>query len=169
MINSTITKKANKIKCLALDVDGVLTDGSIIINSDGQDIKHFNAQDGQGMKLLQNAGITVAIISARKSQAVIHRMKELGVTHIYLGQHNKIAALEDLLKQLNIKTDEVAYAGDDLPDLPVMQRIGLSIAVNNAIEEIKAIADWQTPHDGGKGAVRDICNLLLKANSIHHQ
>ena len=110
-------------QCLALDVDGVLTDGRLIIDSQGNESKQFHTQDGQGIKNLQRAGICVAIISARSSHAVTYRMKELGVNHVYQGQKNKMTALEHLLSTLNIKAHEMAYAGDDLPDIPVIKTV----------------------------------------------
>ena len=154
------------IKCLALDVDGVLTDGRLIIDNQGNESKQFHTQDGMGIKNIQRAGITVAIISARSSQAVSYRMKELGIHHIYQGQKNKITALEHLLLALNIKAHEVAYAGDDLPDIPVIKTVGLGIAVANAVPEVKHVANWLTSQSGGQGAVREICDLLMHSNSL---
>lgn len=162
MTQSTLLKQIKSIKCLILDVDGVLTDGRITLDNQGNESKTFNVQDGLGLKLIQKANIIPAIISKRASQAVIIRAQELNIQHVYLHQSDKIAAFNDLLATLNITADQCAYAGDDLPDIPVMQQVGFSIAVANAATEVKNIADWETIRSGGHGAVRDICNLLLQ-------
>ena len=150
------------IKCLILDVDGVLTDGSIWLNEQGQEFKQFYVQDGLGIQRLQRSGIPVAVISGRSSGSVTARMKELQVKYVYQGCFDKLQNFNLLIKELGIKPQEVAYMGDDLPDLPVMQLAGLSIAVANACPEVKAIAHWQTEKSGGHGAVREVCDRLLK-------
>ncbi len=149
------------IKCLILDVDGVLTDGTIWLNEQGTELKRFHIHDGLGIKRLQQAGITVAIISGRSSGSVTARMAELQVRHVYQGCADKLFIFNKLIKELGIESKEVAYMGDDLPDLPVMQVVGLSIAVANACPEVKAVAHWQTVKNGGEGAVREACERLL--------
>lgn len=150
------------IKLLILDVDGVLTDGKLYFSSQGETIKAFHVHDGLGIKQLMALGVVVAIISSRNSEIVSLRMQELGVTHVYQGQKNKLLAFEKLLAELQLTDDQVAYVGDDLPDLPVMQRVGLAIAVANAVPEIKAIADWQCQQRGGDGAVREVSDRLCQ-------
>lgn len=159
---AAIAQKIEKIKLLILDVDGVLTDGKIWLTPDGNEMKSFHTHDGMGIKNLQNAGIAVAVISSRNSAIVTTRMQELGVQHIYQGQVSKIAAFEELLSLLNLSKDAVAYVGDDLPDLPVMTQVGLSIAVANAVARVKQQSDWETQQIGGYGAVREVCDLILQ-------
>lgn len=154
------------IQCLILDVDGVLTDGAIWLSDQGVESKRFYIQDGVGIKRLQNAGVTVAIISGRSSHSVSLRMAELQVKHVYQGCTDKLEIFNKLIKKLNITPKEVAYMGDDLPDLPVMQVVGLPIAVANACREIKAVAHWQTQAAGGAGAVREACDHLLAEHII---
>lgn len=154
------------IKCLILDVDGVLTDGGIWITEQGVELKRFHIQDGLGIKRLQSAGIIVAIISGRQSACVTARMSELQVKYVYQGCADKLATFKLLLKELRLQPTEVAYMGDDLPDLPVMEVVGLSIAVANACPEVKAIARWHTIKNGGEGAVREICDRLIKTAAI---
>lgn len=149
------------IKCLILDVDGVLTDGTIWLTEEGKELKRFHIQDGLGIKRLQSAGITVAIISGRSSGGVTARMAELKVTHVYQGCSDKLIVFNKLINELGITPSEVAYIGDDLPDLPVMQVVGLSIAVANACPEVKACSHWVTEKNGGDGAVREACDRLL--------
>lgn len=149
------------IKCLILDVDGVLTDGGIWLSAHGEEFKRFHIHDGVGIKRMQNAGITVAVISGRSSGSVSARMAELNVRHVYQGCSDKLSVFNKLIKELQIKPAEVAYIGDDLPDLPVMQVVGLSIAVANACPEVKAAAHWLTEKAGGSGAVREACDKIL--------
>ncbi len=149
------------IKCLILDVDGVLTDGAIWLTEEGKELKRFHTHDGVGIKRLQNAGVIIAIISGRSSASVTARMAELQVRHVYQGCADKLAVFNELIHRLGIKASETAYVGDDLPDLPVMQAAGLSIAVANACPEVKAAAQWHTEKTGGAGAVREVCDRLL--------
>ncbi len=152
----------NAIKLLILDVDGVMTDGTIGFTPDGKEYKFFNTQDGLGIKRLQQHGIAVAIISGRSSDIVSYRAQELGIKHVFQGQQNKLAALQALQDQLNIEPRQIAHMGDDLPDLEIMKKVGLGIAVANAVDDVKAIADWHTTRSGGAGAVREACDLILK-------
>lgn len=161
MINKRIREKAAQIKLLILDVDGVLTDGKIWFTASGEALKCFHIHDGYGIKKLQKAGITVAIISSRGNKALISRLNELNIKHYYLDQENKLDCYLTLIEQLDINPEQVAYVGDDLPDLPIMQQVGLSIAVANAVPIIRKTADWHTQRSGGKGAVREVCDLIL--------
>ncbi len=154
-----------RIKLLILDVDGVLTDGGLWFSAQGEDLKRFHVQDGLGLQNLQRSGVIIAIISGRVSQAVTRRMAELKITHVYQGCADKYSVFIQLIRELGISPQETAYIGDDLPDLPVMQAVGLSIAVANACPEVKAIAMWQSILPGGMGAVREICDRLLKISS----
>ncbi|PCJ46131.1 MAG: 3-deoxy-manno-octulosonate-8-phosphatase KdsC [Gammaproteobacteria bacterium] len=172
MEDSSIKALAGNIKLLICDVDGVLTKGEVILDNKQGEEKAFNIKDGLGFKLLQQAGINIAIITGRNSSIVDRRMAELGVSLVYQGQKNKIAAYEELLSKLEIQPEQVAYMGDDLPDLPLMRRSGLGIAVADAHFFVKEKADWITSSDGGYGAARDVADLILDAkgllNDIHN-
>ncbi len=161
-----IQTKLKKIKLLLLDVDGILTDGSIMYTGNGEEIKTFNAKDGLGIKLLINAGIKVGIITGRKSKALTSRCEDLGIDLVFDGIQNKINALETILKQTAITPEETAFAGDDLPDLPVMKRVGLSMTVPDASSHVIDRADFVTAFKGGHGAVREICEDILKAKNL---
>lgn len=158
-----IIQKAKQIKLVIFDVDGVLTDGRLFFDQKGTEYKSFNAKDGQGLKLLMQSGVQVAIISGRKSKAVEIRMKNLGIPHVYQGHENKISAFAALCKDLNIKPEEAAHVGDDLPDLAIMSRAGLAIAVQDAHQEVIKRADWQTHLQGGQGAAREVCDFIMQA------
>jgi 3-deoxy-D-manno-octulosonate 8-phosphate phosphatase (KDO 8-P phosphatase) len=158
-----ILDRAAKIKLLVFDVDGVLTDGRLIVGDDGQEYKSFFSKDGLGIKMLLKTGVEVAVITARTSKVVIHRMENLVIEHIYQGQLEKLPAFESILKELNISAEEAAYVGDDVIDLPVMLRAGLAITVEDAHPLAKQHAHWQTPQRGGRGAARDVCELIMQA------
>jgi len=158
-----ILKQAKKIKLVIFDVDGVLTDGSLFFGDDGQEYKAFYSRDGLGIKLLQRTGVEVGVITARSSKLVNHRMENLGIKHLYQGRLDKIAAFNDLVSKLGVNADETAYAGDDVIDLPVMKKVGLAIAVQDAHPFVKKHAHWITEHNGGRGAARDICELIMEA------
>ena len=153
------------ISLLALDVDGVLTDGSFSLSDDGVESKRFNTQDGFGIRRLLSAGVAVAVISGRRSRAVELRMAELEVPHVFLGCKDKVAAFEDLIAELGIDASAAAFAGDDVPDLPLLTRVGLPIAVANAVVEVRDACALTTRASGGSGAVREICDLLLSARA----
>ncbi len=155
--------KAKKLKLLILDVDGVLTDGKLFFDDQGIEYKSFHARDGHGIKLLQRTGVVVAVISGRKSASVALRMKSLGIEYVYQGHEDKIAAFEEVVKKVGCRTEQVAHVGDDLLDLPIMVRVGLSIAVNDAVKQVKEFADWSTSLSGGEGAVREVCDLIMQA------
>jgi 3-deoxy-D-manno-octulosonate 8-phosphate phosphatase (KDO 8-P phosphatase) len=158
-----INRLARKIKLIIFDVDGVLTDGGLYFSDAGLELKRFNSLDGLGIKLLQENGIEPAVISARQSKNVEYRMKNLGIRHFYQGQNDKVIAFKTLLKNLSLTPEQVAYMGDDVIDLPVMTKVGLPIAVANAHDLVKANAKIITQKMGGHGAVREICDFLLKA------
>lgn len=161
--STTILQKASRIRLAAFDVDGVLTNGELIFTADGIEQKRFHVHDGLGLKMLQKSGCEIAIITSRQSTVVASRMDELGIRHVYQGREDKQACLLALMKQLGLTAEAVAYAGDDIIDLPAMQQAGLAIAVANAHPFVRARADWTTTLAGGAGAVREICDLLLRA------
>jgi len=161
--------KARGIALLALDVDGVLTDGKLHFGNAGEELKGFSILDGLGIKLLQNQGVEVAIITGRQSQLVTRRATDLGIKYIMQGREDKLTALDELLQQLELTRDQAAYVGDDLPDLSAICHARLGIAVANAYPPLKQQADWVTGNAGGCGAVREVCDLLLIANGKYSQ
>lgn len=158
--------KAKKIKIIAFDIDGVMTDGSLTFLEDGREIKTFNAKDGQGVVMLNKAGFKTAIITARDNGTVLHRAEILNITKLFMGQKNKLKALDLLCEEFGAAYENVAYMGDDYPDLCVIERVGLSCAPKDAIEEVKQKASVVSNFGGGKGAVREFCDFILKANNI---
>jgi 3-deoxy-D-manno-octulosonate 8-phosphate phosphatase (KDO 8-P phosphatase) len=158
-----VLEKAKKLKLLILDVDGVLTDGRLFFDNDGNEYKSFHARDGHGIKLLRQTGVEVAVISGRKSNSVALRMKALGIEHVYQGHENKIAAFNELIQKAGVTVEQTAHVGDDLLDLPIMIRVGLAIAVNDANFVVKQHADWCTDLPGGQGAVREVCDFIMQA------
>ncbi|MDJ0904801.1 MAG: HAD-IIIA family hydrolase [Woeseiaceae bacterium] len=153
------------IRLVAFDVDGVFTDGRFYLSDDGVESKAFHTQDGFGIRKLINAGIEVAVISGRRSGAVERRMAELGVAHVIQGCRDKVAALDDLLATLRLTSEQCAFVGDDIPDLPLLQAVGFSVAVANAVAEVREHCDYTTTAAGGAGAVREVCELVLGAGS----
>lgn len=160
-ILNDLSLKAQKIQCLVCDVDGVLTDGLIHMDNQGNEIKTFSIQDGMGLKLLMAAGIKIAVITTSSHAAIDRRIHQLGIPYYFPGQIDKRPAFDQLQLTLNLPDDAFAYIGDDLPDLPIIRKVGLGIAVANAVHQVKAAADWQTEQSGGRGAVRAVCELLL--------
>ena len=158
-----ILNLAKIIKLVVFDVDGVLTDGSLFFGDDGQEYKAFYSRDGLGIKLLQRTGVEVGIITARSSQLVNHRMENLGIEHLYQGRLDKITAFKEMITKLNVSPEQTAYVGDDVVDLPVMKQVGLAIAVQDAHPFVKKHAHWITEHNGGRGAARDVCELIMEA------
>ena len=159
-----IRERAARVKLAVFDVDGVLTDGTLVYAEDQRQIKAFHVHDGFGLKRLLENGVEVAIITARMSHLVTERMAELGVAHVYQGQKDKLACLRQLCEALNLALDEVSYTGDDLPDLRAMRHVGLSIAVADAHPWVREHAHWRTRRDGGHGAVREVCDLVIAAH-----
>ena len=160
----TLIDRIKALKLVIFDIDGVFTNGVLTFCEDGKEYKTFHVHDGLGVKNLMRHNIKVAIISGRKTNIVQRRFSELGVEHIYQGYTDKEPPYEELLTQLKLKDQQVAYVGDDLPDLPLIKRAGLGIAVANATPHVLAHATWQTSQAGGQGAVREICDFILK----HH-
>ena len=155
------------IRLLVLDVDGVMTDGRLHYDAQGREAKVFHVHDGHGIKRAMRAGIEIAVISGRHSKAVETRMTELGIEHVRLGQENKSEAFTEITAQLGIAPEIVACVGDDEPDLPIMQTAGLGIAVADAQPVVRERADWCTTRGGGRGAVREVCDLLIAARGRH--
>ncbi len=164
--DQNIIKRAKSIRLALFDVDGVFTDGNIQIDSQGKEIKTFNTQDGHGIRLLQHYGIKVGVITGRSSEALEHRMRDLNVEHVYKGSTDKYTAFQQLLGKLNLTPEQTSFAGDDIVDLQVMSHCGLAIAVANAHAFVKQHAHWETSANGGQGAVREICELLLDAQGL---
>jgi len=161
--------RLEKIRCLLLDVDGVLTDGRILIAGDGQEFKSFHILDGHGIVLARRAGLTVGIVSGRPSEATTRRAAQLGVTLVVQRPVNKMELVEEIKNQHGFADDQIAFVGDDLPDLPVLRRVGLAVAVPNGVEEVQAAAHYVTNRAGGHGAVREVIDLLLKAQGMWDQ
>jgi 3-deoxy-D-manno-octulosonate 8-phosphate phosphatase (KDO 8-P phosphatase) len=158
-----VWQRARAIRLLILDIDGVLTDGRLYFDAKGETLKVFHVRDGHGIKMAQRGGVEVAMVSGRRSDAAFHRARELGVTRFYEGVRDKAAVLEELLAALDFTPAEVAAVGDELVDLPLFHRVGLAVAVADAVPEVKAAAHWVTDLPGGRGAVREVCDLILKA------
>lgn len=156
-----VLERASRIRLLVLDVDGVLTDGRLYISAAGEELKVFHVRDGSGLVAAQRAGITVAIISGRDSAAVARRAAELGIRHVRQGVSDKGAELDRLLGELGVAAEHAACVGDDTPDLPMLRRAGLAVAVADAHPALREAAHWTTPSNGGLGAVREVCDLLL--------
>ena len=163
---SDIYNRAAKIRLLVLDVDGVLTDGSIIYTAAGDEIKCFHVRDGNGIRMVMQAGIEVALITGRRSEAVAHRAKNLGISQVFQGVRDKLEVLRTLQSDLGVSTDETAVMGDDLVDLPIMLTAGLAAAVADASREVRENSHLVTTAFGGKGAVREVCEILLKAKGL---
>jgi 3-deoxy-D-manno-octulosonate 8-phosphate phosphatase (KDO 8-P phosphatase) len=151
-----------KIRLLLLDVDGVLTDGRIIYDNNGIESKAFHVRDGHGLKMLQRAGIQVGIITGRDSQVVAHRAQELGIEMVYQGAKNKMVPYLEILEQTGLTDEQIAYVGDDLVDLPILRRVGCACTVADGVSDIKPYVDYITTLPGGCGAVREICDMLLR-------
>jgi len=159
---TTLQSKAKKIKLLLLDVDGVLTDGRIILDNQGNELKAFHVRDGHGIKMAQQAGIIVGIITGRKSEVVNIRARELRITEVYQGAHEKIAVYDSILKKYGFRDDDVAYMGDDVVDVGIFKRAGLAVTVADADPSVRPHVDLVTKTAGGRGAVREVISLILK-------
>jgi len=163
VLDEELLKKIRPIRLLILDVDGVLTDGRIIMNDNGQEIKHFDVKDGHGIKIMMRHGIDVVFLTGRRSEVVEHRARDLGVGEVHQGIWNKVEAFEEILRRRNLDRDHVAYVGDDVVDIALLKRVGFSVAVADASEDVKKTADYVTKKSGGRGAVREVCEIILKA------
>ena len=160
-----VTARARAVRVAIFDVDGVMTDGTLFIGPQGEAFKMFNILDGHGVKMLQSSGVTAAIISGRSSEAVARRAAELDIAHVVQGSQDKSAAFDKLLASLGVQAGACAFVGDDLPDLAVMRRCGFAVAVANAADAVKSEAHYVTRACGGRGAVREFCDLVLRAQA----
>ncbi|WP_346291215.1 HAD-IIIA family hydrolase [Sphaerothrix gracilis] len=163
LTEADLRDRLSRVRLLVLDVDGVLTDGGLYYTDSGEELKKFNVKDGQGLQLIRQAGLEVAIISASASTATLHRAKKLGISHVYIGVSPKLPVLQELCRKLAITLDQVAYAGDDVKDLPVMEVVGCPMTVADAMPANQTAAIYVTQRGGGQAAVREICELLLAA------
>ena len=161
-----VSDRLKMIRLLILDVDGVLTAGEVVLDSRGRETKRFDVKDGLGIRLLQRAGIQTAIATGRRSEALRHRCRELGIELLYDGLEDKVLAAESIGTRTGLTVRQMAFAGDDLPDLPLMRRVGLAIAVADAHPLVRSHAQLVTRAPGGRGAVREICEQLLKAQGL---
>ena len=157
-----LSKKIKKIRCLLVDCDGVLTNGAMYYTENGDEIKKFSTYDGMGFQLLKNHGIITGIITGEDRQLVKRRFEKLGLNELYMGVSDKLKILDEICKKNNLKYEEVAYIGDDLNDIPIIENVGFSCSVHNGISIIKSKVDYVTSKNGGEGAVREIADLILK-------
>lgn len=162
----SIEEKAIRVKAILFDVDGVLTDGKIHISENGEEYKSFNTLDGFAIKLLYKFGIKTGVISGRRSKALEHRLEELNITYNYLNTEHKLEALRDFMRSTGLKSEEIAYIGDDLPDLPVLNECGLSFAPRNGASDVISRVDQVTENPGGNGAAREAIELILKSQGL---
>ncbi|SQF95630.1 3-deoxy-manno-octulosonate-8-phosphatase [Paucimonas lemoignei] len=162
-MTTDLLQRGKNIKLAIFDVDGVLTDGRLYFLEDGSEFKTFNTLDGQGIKMLIASGVTTAIISGRKTPVVERRAKNLGIEHLYQGREDKLVVLDELLAKLGLSYEQVAYLGDDLPDLPVIRRVALGMAVANAASFVRQHAHGITQARGGEGAAREFCEMIMSA------
>ena len=166
MSKTDLVEAAKKIKMLVFDVDGVLTDGSITYDEDGKEYKTFNAKDGHGIVRMNKSGFITAIITARNNGTVQHRAKNLNFTELYQGYKYKLPALEELVSKYNLSYENVSYMGDDLPDICVLEKVGLACCPKDAVKEVQKICNFKSEYCGGKGAVRELCDFILDAQEI---
>ncbi len=167
--STDLLKKASNIKLLLLDVDGVLTDNKLFYGDNGVEYKSFHTRDGHGMVMLQKSGIEIGIITGRKSELVKRRMQDLKVAHLYQGVPDKLPTFLSLVEKLGLEMEEIAYMGDDILDLPILSRVGLSSTVVNADPEVLSRVDFISQYKGGEGAVRELCELILKSQDLWQQ
>ena len=161
--------RAAKVKLLLLDVDGILTDGSITYSDEGIELKTFNSKDGFGLNLLRKAGVEVGIITARSSKALIRRCQDLKIDHLYQGRRNKVETYKEIIAELGLQADEVAYMGDDWLDLPLLGKVGFAATVADAVTEIKDAVHFTSRFDGGQGGVREVCDLIVDAKGKYQE
>lgn len=158
-----IRERASRIRLVIFDVDGVLTDGSLYLGDDGLEYKAFNSRDGHGMVMLQHSGVRLAVITGRTSNVVQMRMESLGISDVFQGYREKLPAYEELKQRLSLADETIAYVGDDVVDLPVMRRVGLAVAVADAQPQVRDLAHWCTAAPGGRGAAREVCEMIMEA------
>lgn len=161
-----VIKKAKAVRLVVFDVDGVLTNGSLILGDKGDEYKIFHVHDGLGLVMLREAGLKIAVISARSTPIVAERMAALGIDYVYQGQSDKQTVITELMQKIGVNREETAFVGDDLIDLPAMNQAGLAIAVANAQPLVRQRADWVTEKSGGQGAVREVCEMILSAQGL---
>jgi 3-deoxy-D-manno-octulosonate 8-phosphate phosphatase (KDO 8-P phosphatase) len=163
MITEVLVEKIKPVRVLILDVDGVLTNGEIIVDDAGRETKHFDVSDGHGLRMLMRYEVEVILLTGRTSQVVNHRAQDLGIDEVYQGVWNKLDVFEEIIRKKNIVPAETAFVGDDVVDVPVLRRVGFSATVPAASADLKNAVDYITQHQGGRGAVREICEVILRA------
>ena len=168
-IPQDVIDRAKKISLVIFDVDGVLTDGSLFIGDDGQEYKAFNSRDGHGIKMMIRNGVDAAIITGRTSKVVEHRIADLGIKHVRQGCADKLPVFEEMIKQLGLSSEQSAFIGDDIVDLPIMLRAGLAIATSDAHPMVKHHSHWITPSAGGRGAGRDLAEMMMYAQGTYEE
>ena len=161
-----VIELAKKIKLLAFDVDGVMTDGSVTYDENGIEYKTFNVKDGHGIVRANKSGFITAIITARNNGTVQHRAENLKITEIYQGRQYKLPALEEIMRKYNLTYENVAYMGDDIPDICILEKVALASCPNDAVKEVQAICNFKSSNNGGRGAVRELCDFVLEAQNI---
>jgi len=166
-IPEEVIERAKKVRLVIFDVDGVLTDGSLFIGDDGQEYKAFNSKDGHGIKMMLRNGIDGAIITGRTSRVVEHRVADLGLTNVRQGCADKLPVYEEMIEELGLSESQTAFFGDDIVDLPIMLRAGLAIATNDAHPMVKRYSHWTTPSNGGRGAARDLAEMMMYAQGTY--
>jgi 3-deoxy-D-manno-octulosonate 8-phosphate phosphatase (KDO 8-P phosphatase) len=162
-LDGRLAEKIRQIRLLVLDVDGVMTDGRIIMDYEGREIKNFDVKDGHGIKVLMKYGIDVILVTGRKSTVVEHRARDLGVGEVHQGVTDKLQITDTILRNRSLNYEHIAFIGDDIVDIPVLKRVGFSVAVEDAVGDVKKFVDYVTINKGGHGAVREVCELILKA------
>ena len=165
--SESLIARAKAVKLLLFDVDGVLTDGSLFLDNHGEEYKAFNSRDGHGLKMLQRNGVAIGIITGRNSQIVAHRTRELGIAHVRQGCADKLPVYEEMIRELGFKPEQVGFVGDDVVDLPIMLRAGFAVSPQDGHFLVKRHAHWVTPSAGGRGAGRDVCELLMLAQGTY--
>ena len=161
-----LKEKASKIKIMAFDVDGVFTDGSLVFDENGKEYKTFNAKDGQGIVCVEKAGIITVIITARNNGTVEHRAKNLGITELHQGVKYKLPVLEEIVKKQGLNMENVSYMGDDLPDICILEKVGLACCPADAVDEVQNICHFVSSKNGGRGAIRELCDFVLRSQNI---
>jgi 3-deoxy-D-manno-octulosonate 8-phosphate phosphatase (KDO 8-P phosphatase) len=162
----TMEERLRRVELLLLDVDGVLTDGRIHIDNSGVETKTFDVTDGHGLKMLQRGGVEVGIVTGRSSEVVQHRVRELGIAEVHQGAKDKLSVVREILARKGLTPDQVAYVGDDVIDLPVLLQVGLAVSVPSASDDVLSRVHWVTRREGGRGAVREVCDAILKAKGL---
>ena len=163
VVDEKLMRKIRGICLMILDVDGVLTDGRIIMDDAGRETKHFDVKDGHGIKMLIRYGVDIILLTGRRSPVVEFRARDLGISEVHQGIHNKVAVFDDILQKRMLDREQVAFMGDDIVDIPLLKRVGFSVAVADASEEVIRCVDYVTIKSGGKGAVREVCDLILRS------